>query len=166
MQIRNEIAVLKSISQGHKNIVTLWGEFRGTEGVTPRPASSLRLATDQPARIIADFVFWSTDYFETQNNRSSPPLLHSSPITPSSSSPLSSANPPPSIVYLVTDLCQGGELFDRICAKQFFHEHDAAKLVETVVSAVAYLHDHGIVHRGKSRYERSGSGSEMGDESL
>ncbi|SCZ96370.1 BZ3500_MvSof-1268-A1-R1_Chr8-2g10149 [Microbotryum saponariae] len=80
--IRNEIAVLKTISQGHKNIVTLW------------------------------------DYFETQNN-----------------------------LYLVTDLCQGGELFDRICAKQYFHEHDAAKLVQTVVSAVAYLHGHGIVHR-------------------
>ncbi|KAM0755277.1 Ca2+ calmodulin-dependent protein kinase [Meredithblackwellia eburnea MCA 4105] len=80
--IRNEIAVLKSISQGHKNIVTLW------------------------------------DYFETQNN-----------------------------LYLVTDLCSGGELFDRICAKGSYYEHDAAKLVQVVVSATAYLHGNGIVHR-------------------
>ncbi|POY73003.1 putative Calcium/calmodulin-dependent protein kinase [Rhodotorula taiwanensis] len=80
--IRNEITVLKSISKGHKNIVTLW------------------------------------DYFETQNN-----------------------------VYLVTDLCVGGELFDRICAKSYFLEEDAAKLVRTVMSAVEYLHSHGIVHR-------------------
>ncbi|GAA6050743.1 hypothetical protein NBRC10513_004255 [Rhodotorula toruloides] len=80
--IRNEISVLKSISQGHKNIVTLW------------------------------------DYFETQNN-----------------------------LYLVTDLCQGGELFDRICAKSYFLEEDAAKLVRTVMGAVEYLHSHGIVHR-------------------
>lgn len=27
LQIRNEISVLKSISQGHKNIVTLWGKL-------------------------------------------------------------------------------------------------------------------------------------------
>lgn len=29
-QIRNEISVLKSISQGHKNIVTLWGASHST----------------------------------------------------------------------------------------------------------------------------------------
>jgi serine/threonine protein kinase len=53
-------------------------------------------------------------------------------------------------VYLVTDLCQGGELFDRICAKSYFLEDDAAKLVGTVFGAVEYLHSHGIVHRGAS----------------
>lgn len=52
-------------------------------------------------------------------------------------------------VYLVTDLCVGGELFDRICAKSYFLEEDAAKLVRTVMSAVEYLHSHGIVHRGQ-----------------
>lgn len=50
--VRNEINVLKRISQGHHNVLTL------------------------------------VDYFETTNN-----------------------------LYLVTDLCTGGELFDRICAK-------------------------------------------------
>ncbi|KAK4699877.1 PHO85 cyclin-5, partial [Phenoliferia sp. Uapishka_3] len=50
-------------------------------------------------------------------------------------------------VYLVTDLCSGGELFDRICAKGSYYERDAAKLVQVVVSAVAYLHNAGIVHR-------------------
>lgn len=50
--VRNEIAVLKKISQGHPNVLTL------------------------------------IDYFETTNN-----------------------------LYLVFDLCTGGELFDRICAK-------------------------------------------------
>lgn len=50
--VRNEISVLKRISQGHPNVLTL------------------------------------VDYFETTNN-----------------------------LYLVTDLCTGGELFDRICAK-------------------------------------------------
>ena len=52
-----------------------------------------------------------------------------------------------SIVYLVTDLALGGELFDRICRKGSYYESDAADLIRATLSAVAYLHDHGIVHR-------------------
>lgn len=48
----------------------------------------------------------------------------------------------------MTDLCSGGELFDRICAKGSYFEMDAARLVKVVTSAVQYLHGHGIVHRG------------------
>lgn len=80
--IRNEINILKRISQGNKNILSL------------------------------------VDYFETVNN-----------------------------LYLVTDLASGGELFDRICEKGSYFEKDAAKIVQTICSAVAYLHDNGIVHR-------------------
>ncbi|KAG0229943.1 hypothetical protein BGW42_001271 [Actinomortierella wolfii] len=80
--IRNEIAVLRRISVGHANILTL------------------------------------VDYFETLNN-----------------------------LYLVTELAEGGELFDRICRKGNYYERDAAQLVRTICSAVAYLHDEGIVHR-------------------
>lgn len=58
-------------------------------------------------------------------------------------------------MYLVTDLCQGGELFDRICAKGSYYERDAAKLVQVVVSAVAYLHAAGIVHRGALSFSRN-----------
>ncbi|WWC71985.1 uncharacterized protein I206_105944 [Kwoniella pini CBS 10737] len=80
--VRNEIAVLKRVSAGHKNIVQLH------------------------------------DFFETTHN-----------------------------LYLVFDLCTGGELFDRICARGSYFEKDAANIVRTVVSAVKYLHDQGIVHR-------------------
>ncbi|KAH9968009.1 Pkinase-domain-containing protein [Russula dissimulans] len=80
--VRNEIAVLKRVSSGHQNIVTLY------------------------------------DYFETSNN-----------------------------LYLCFDLCSGGELFDRICAKGNYHEPDAAGLVRTIMKAVQYIHDSGIVHR-------------------
>lgn len=80
--VRNEIAVLKKVSAGHANIVTLY------------------------------------DYFETANN-----------------------------LYLVFDLCTGGELFDRICAKGSYYEADAADVVRTVLNAVKYIHDAGIVHR-------------------
>jgi calcium/calmodulin-dependent protein kinase I len=47
----------------------------------------------------------------------------------------------------VTDLALGGELFDRICRKGSYYESDAADLIRATLSAVAYLHDHGIVHR-------------------
>lgn len=47
----------------------------------------------------------------------------------------------------MTDLCLGGELFDRICSKKYFHEKDAAKLVRSVTDAVNYLHTQGVVHR-------------------
>nr|XP_019044180.1 CAMK/CAMK1 protein kinase [Kwoniella bestiolae CBS 10118]OCF23110.1 CAMK/CAMK1 protein kinase [Kwoniella bestiolae CBS 10118] len=50
-------------------------------------------------------------------------------------------------LYLVFDLCTGGELFDRICARGSYFEKDAANIVRTVTSAVKYLHDQGIVHR-------------------
>ncbi|CAO1625937.1 unnamed protein product [Sympodiomycopsis kandeliae] len=80
--VRNEIAALKKVSQGHKSIVTL------------------------------------VDYFETMNN-----------------------------LYLVTDLCVGGELFDRICERGSYYEQDAARIVRTITEAVGYLHDQGIVHR-------------------
>lgn len=80
--VRNEIAVLKKVSQGHRNIVTLH------------------------------------DYFETAHN-----------------------------LYLIFDLCSGGELFDRICAKGNYYEQDAADLVRTIMKAVQYIHECGIVHR-------------------
>ncbi|CAO1628985.1 unnamed protein product [Parajaminaea phylloscopi] len=50
-------------------------------------------------------------------------------------------------LYLVTDLCVGGELFDRICERGSYYEQDAAHIVKTITDAVKYLHDHGIVHR-------------------
>ena len=51
-------------------------------------------------------------------------------------------------MYLVTDLALGGELFDRICRKGSYYESDAVELIKSTLSAVSYLHDHGIVHRG------------------
>jgi len=80
--ILNEIDVLKRISAGHPNIVTLH------------------------------------DYFETPNN-----------------------------LYLVMDLCTGGELFDRLCDNGSFYETDAAKIVSVILDATAYLHNLNVVHR-------------------
>jgi len=53
----------------------------------------------------------------------------------------------PNNLYLVMDLCTGGELFDRIVSNTNFSEKDAAQIVLVVMDAVAYLHDQNIVHR-------------------
>lgn len=54
-------------------------------------------------------------------------------------------------VYLVMELCKGGELFDRIInklkAKTIFTEKEAAKIFKQIISAVAYCHKEGICHR-------------------
>lgn len=50
-------------------------------------------------------------------------------------------------VYLVMELLRGGELLDRILSLQFMNELEASAVLKTVLSAVSYLHDHGVVHR-------------------
>lgn len=50
-------------------------------------------------------------------------------------------------LYLITEEARGGELFDRIIAKGYFYEKDAAQLVRQIVKAMAYIHGLGIVHR-------------------
>lgn len=50
-------------------------------------------------------------------------------------------------MYLVMELLRGGELLDRILAHQRMSEFEASVVLRTVVSAVAYLHEHGVVHR-------------------
>lgn len=50
-------------------------------------------------------------------------------------------------LYVVMDLVQGGELFDRIVEKGSYTEQDAATVIQDVLKAVDYLHSLGIVHR-------------------
>lgn len=50
-------------------------------------------------------------------------------------------------VYLVTELCQGGELFDRIIEKEYFDEEQAAHVFRQVLMALNYCHTENIVHR-------------------
>lgn len=52
---------------------------------------------------------------------------------------------------IVTEMCHGGELFDQIVAKAgpngCFQEKEATRVIESLLSAVSYLHKHDIVHR-------------------
>ena len=49
--------------------------------------------------------------------------------------------------YIVTDLCTGGELFDRITTLHHFSEKEAANTMHQVLSAIVYCHKNFIVHR-------------------
>lgn len=43
-------------------------------------------------------------------------------------------------IYLVTEFCEGGELFDEIIQRGSFGEQDAAKIIKQLLSAIAYCH--------------------------
>lgn len=54
-------------------------------------------------------------------------------------------------VHIVTEKCSGGELFDKIIDHTTddgcFDEQSAARVIKSLLEAVAYLHANGIVHR-------------------
>jgi len=50
-------------------------------------------------------------------------------------------------VYLVLELCTGGELFDRIVEAGNFTEEVAARCVQQMLRAVNYMHQNYIMHR-------------------
>jgi len=50
-------------------------------------------------------------------------------------------------VYLVTEICKGGELFDRIIEAEFFSEKDAARIFRQILQSLNYCHKQSIAHR-------------------
>ena len=56
-------------------------------------------------------------------------------------------------IHLITELCTGGELYDRVVEKAeseegHFHEDDAAILIRDILDGISYCHDVAkIVHR-------------------
>lgn len=58
-------------------------------------------------------------------------------------------------IHLVTDLCTGGELYDKICENSSnddngaacFAEDEAGRILSQVLSAISYLHKNDVVHR-------------------
>ncbi|KAL8509134.1 hypothetical protein ACS0TY_016360 [Phlomoides rotata] len=50
-------------------------------------------------------------------------------------------------VHLVMELCEGGELFDRIVARGHYTERAAAAVMRTIVEVVQLCHKHGVIHR-------------------
>ncbi|XP_076881059.1 calcium-dependent protein kinase 26-like [Bidens hawaiensis] len=50
-------------------------------------------------------------------------------------------------VYLVMELCGGGELFERITKKGHYSERRAANLLRTIASVIEACHSLGVMHR-------------------
>ncbi|KAL2557198.1 Calcium-dependent protein kinase 8 [Forsythia ovata] len=50
-------------------------------------------------------------------------------------------------VHIVMELCEGGELFDRIVARGHYTERAAAFVMKTIVEVVQMCHSHGVMHR-------------------
>ncbi|CAM9885186.1 unnamed protein product [Ectocarpus sp. 6 AP-2014] len=49
--------------------------------------------------------------------------------------------------YLVMEILNGGELFDRIVLKQFYNEKEARDVLKVLFKAIQYCHDRDIAHR-------------------
>ncbi|XP_052207744.1 calcium-dependent protein kinase 24 [Diospyros lotus] len=50
-------------------------------------------------------------------------------------------------VYLVMELCEGGELFDRIVARGHYTERGAATVTKTILEVIKECHKNGVIHR-------------------
>lgn len=50
-------------------------------------------------------------------------------------------------VHLVMELCEGGELFDRIVARGHYSERAAATVARTIAEVVRMCHENGVMHR-------------------
>ncbi|XP_051118367.1 calcium-dependent protein kinase 24-like [Andrographis paniculata] len=50
-------------------------------------------------------------------------------------------------IYLIMELCQGGELFDRIVKRGHYSERAAAAAIKTMLEVVKVCHEHGVMHR-------------------
>jgi len=50
-------------------------------------------------------------------------------------------------VHIITEKYNGGELFDKIVKQGSLPEHEAARIIQSLLSAIEYLHANDIVHR-------------------
>lgn len=49
--------------------------------------------------------------------------------------------------YIISELCSGGELFERIVKAGSFSEKKASKVLNQILQAIKYVHNHKIIHR-------------------
>eukprot|EP00929_Paragymnodinium_shiwhaense_P096471 TRINITY_DN5805_c0_g1_i1.p1 TRINITY_DN5805_c0_g1~~TRINITY_DN5805_c0_g1_i1.p1 ORF type:complete len:655 (+),score=156.12 TRINITY_DN5805_c0_g1_i1:85-2049(+) len=50
-------------------------------------------------------------------------------------------------IYLVMELCSGGDLFDRIVSDKYFSEERAAAKMRQILSGICYMHAQHVMHR-------------------
>jgi len=60
----------------------------------------------------------------------------------------------PTTIYIVSENCSGGELFDRIIEQGCFTEDEARKYFRQLIEGIAQCHAHGVCHRVRRQRER------------
>lgn len=50
-------------------------------------------------------------------------------------------------MFLVMELMEGGELFDRIVEKESYSEKEAIETIKPIIDSIRYCHGIGIIHR-------------------
>eukprot|EP01022_Parablepharisma_sp_SALTPOND_P004844 TRINITY_DN121100_c0_g1_i1.p1 TRINITY_DN121100_c0_g1~~TRINITY_DN121100_c0_g1_i1.p1 ORF type:complete len:638 (-),score=69.91 TRINITY_DN121100_c0_g1_i1:2465-4378(-) len=50
-------------------------------------------------------------------------------------------------IFIVTEYCSGGEVFERLAAKELFKESEAAAIIEKLLCALNHCHSKNIAHR-------------------
>ena len=53
----------------------------------------------------------------------------------------------PSYIYIVMELCEGGELLEQLEHIEKYTEEDTSEVIRTIIATLGYLHGLGIVHR-------------------
>ena len=53
----------------------------------------------------------------------------------------------PQYYFLVTEILEGGELFDRIVSKAYYNEKEARNVCKILFEAIAYCHSKHVAHR-------------------
>ena len=53
----------------------------------------------------------------------------------------------PRKLFIISELCQGGELFDRISKVKYFNEKVAAHILRQLLSAITFCHSNNVIHR-------------------
>ena len=50
-------------------------------------------------------------------------------------------------IHIIMEVCNGGELFDRIVARGHYSEKDAATMTRTILQVLHHMHTLGVMHR-------------------
>uniref|UniRef100_A0A8C6GXN8 Ribosomal protein S6 kinase n=1 Tax=Mus spicilegus TaxID=10103 RepID=A0A8C6GXN8_MUSSI len=143
---QKEITALK-LCEGHPNIVKLHEVFHDQVAVSAQPPGQVVLCS----LLLLALLF---NRSLTQKPVTWTWLVHSTSQLPPLPPPM------PEIVlfillsdngqlhtFLVMELLNGGELFERIKRKRHFSETEASYIMRKLVSAVSHMHDVGVVHR-------------------
>uniref|UniRef100_A0A8C2QJK4 Ribosomal protein S6 kinase n=1 Tax=Cricetulus griseus TaxID=10029 RepID=A0A8C2QJK4_CRIGR len=128
---QKEITALK-LCEGHPNIVKLHEVFHDQVATSAQPPGQVLLCSLLPLVLLTwNLVTWTWE------------RVHSTSQFP----PLPPPMPEILHTFLVMELLNGGELFERIKKKKHFSETEASYIMRKLVSAVSHMHDVGVVHR-------------------